>query len=41
MYTPVGEEEYIISPPSTRIQEDVRRRGRKKRKQGDDNALMG
>ena len=41
MYTQVGEEEQIISPPYTRIQEDVRRRGRKKRKQGDDNALMG
>ena len=40
MYTQVGEEEQIISPPYTRIQEDVRR-GRKKRKQGDDNALMG
>ena len=40
MYTQVGEEEQIISPPYTRIQEDVRRRGRKKRKQGDDNALM-
>ena len=41
MYTQVGEEEQIISPPYTRIQDDVRRRGRKKRKQGDDNALMG
>ena len=30
MYTQVGEEEQIISPPYTRIQDDVRRRGRKK-----------
>ena len=41
MYTQVGEEEQIISPPYTRIQDDVNRRWRKKRKQGDDNALMG
>ena len=39
MYTQVGEEEQIISTPCIRIQEDVRRKERKKRKQG--NALMG
>ena len=41
MYTQVGEEEQIISPPYTRIQDDVSMRGRKKRKQGEDNALIG
>ena len=41
MYTQVREEEQIISPPYTRIQQDVSMRGRKKRKQGEDNALSG
>ena len=41
MYTQVREEEQIISPPYTRIQEDVSMRGRKKRKQGEDSALIG
>ena len=41
MYTQVREEEQIISPPYTRIQQDVSMRGRKKRKQGEDNALIG
>ena len=41
MYTQVREEEQIISPPYTRSQEDVSMRGRKKRKQGEDSALIG
>ena len=41
MYTQGREEEQIISPPYTRIQQDVSMRGRKKRKQGEDNALIG
>ena len=41
MYTQVGEEEQIIYPPYTRTQEDVSMRGRKKRKQGEDSALIG
>ena len=41
MYTQVREEEQIISPPYTRIQEDAGMRGRKKRKQGEDSALLG
>ena len=39
MYTQVWEEEPIISPPYTCIQQDVSMRGRKKRK-GEDNALI-
>ena len=41
MYAQVGEEEQVISPPYTRIQLDASMRGRKKRKQGEDNALIG
>ena len=41
MYTQVREEEQIISPPFTRSQEDVPVRRRKKRKQGEDSALIG
>ena len=41
MYTQVREEEQIISPPFTRSQEDVSMRRRKKRKQGEDSALIG
>ena len=41
MYTQVREEEQIISIPYTRIQEEIPRRGRKKRKQGEDSALLG
>ena len=40
MYTQVREEEQIISPPFTRSQEDVSMRRRKKRKQGEDSALI-
>ena len=40
MYAQVGEEEQVISPPYTRIQLDASMRGRKKRKQGEDNALI-
>ena len=39
MYAQVGEEEQVIAPPYTRIQLDASMRGRKKRKQGEDNAL--
>ena len=39
MYAQVGEEEQIIYPSYTRTQLDASMRGRKKRKQGDDNAL--
>ena len=41
MYAQVGKEEQVISPPYTRIQLDASMRGRKKRKQGEDNALIG
>eukprot|EP00434_Breviolum_minutum_P044395 symbB.v1.2.039646.t1/scaffold6701.1/size16094/3 len=41
MYAQVGEEEQVISPPYTRTQLDASMRGRKKRKQGEDNALIG
>ena len=41
MYAQVGEEEQIISPPYTRTPLDASMRGRKKRKQGEDNALLG
>ena len=41
MYTQVREEEQIISIPYTRSPEEIPRRGRKKRKQGEDSALLG
>ena len=41
MYTQVREEEETVTPPYTRFQLDVSMRGRKKRKQGEDNALIG
>ena len=41
MYAQVGEEEQVISPPYTRTPLDASMRGRKKRKQGEDNALIG
>ena len=41
MYAQVGEEEQVISPPYTRTPLDASMRGRKKRKQGADNALVG
>ena len=41
MYAQVGEEEQIISPPYTRTPLDASMRGRKKRKQGEDNAPVG
>ena len=41
MYTQIGEEEQVISPPYTRTPLDASMRGRKKRKQGEDNALVG
>ena len=41
MYTQVREEEQIVSPPYTRTLQDEIVRGRKKRKQGEDNALTG
>ena len=41
MYAQVGEEEQVISPPYTRTPLDASMRGRKKRKQGEDNALNG
>ena len=41
MYAQVGEEEQVISPPYTRTPLDASMRGRKKRKQGEDNALLG
>ena len=40
MYAQVAEEEQVISLPYTRTQLDASMRGRKKRKQGDDNALI-
>eukprot|EP00434_Breviolum_minutum_P014838 symbB.v1.2.013083.t1/scaffold920.1/size152120/5 len=41
MYDQIGEEEQVISPPYTRTPLDASMRGRKKRKQGEDNALVG
>ena len=41
MYAQIGEEEKVISPPYTRTPLDASMRGRKKRKQGEDNALVG
>ena len=41
MYAQIGEEEQVISPPYSRTPLDASRRGRKKRKQGEDNALVG
>ena len=41
MYAQIGEEEQVISPPYTRTPLDASMRGRKKRKQGEDNALPG
>ena len=41
MYAQVGEEEQVISPPYTRTPLDASMRGRRKRKQGEDNALVG
>ena len=41
MYDQIGKEEQIISPPYTRAPLDAAMRGRKKRKQGEDDALVG
>ena len=41
MYEQIGKEEQIISPPYTRTPLDAAMRGRKKRKQGEDDALVG
>ena len=41
MYDQIGEEEQVISPPYTRTPLDAFMRRRKKRKQGEDNALVG
>ena len=41
MYAQISEEEQVISPPYTRTPLDASMRGRKKRKQGEDNALAG
>eukprot|EP00434_Breviolum_minutum_P042800 symbB.v1.2.038112.t1/scaffold5829.1/size23302/1 len=41
MYDQIGEEEQVISPPYTSTPLDASMRGRKKRKQGEDNALVG
>eukprot|EP00434_Breviolum_minutum_P019516 symbB.v1.2.017214.t1/scaffold1339.1/size137066/5 len=41
MYAQIGEEEQVISPPYARTPLDASMRGRKKRKQGEDNALVG
>ena len=41
MYDQIGKEEQIISPPYTRTPLDAAMRGRKKRKQGEDDALLG
>ena len=41
MYAQIGEEEQVISPPYTCNPLDASMRGRKKRKQGEDNALVG
>ena len=41
MYDQIGKEEQVISPPYTRTPLDASMRGRKKRKQGEDNTLVG
>ena len=41
MYDQIGKEEQVISPPYTRTPLDASMRGRKKREQGEDNALVG
>ena len=41
MYAQISEEEQVISPPYTRTPLDASVRGRKKRKQSEDNALAG
>ena len=41
MYDQIGKEEQIISPPYTPTPLDAAMRGRKKRKQGEDDALVG
>ena len=41
MYDQIGKEEQVISPPYIRTPLDASMRGRKKRKQGEDNALVG
>jgi len=41
MYAQIGEEEQVISPSYTRTPLDASMSGRKKRKQGEDNALGG
>ena len=41
MYAQIREEEQLISPPYTRTPLEPSRRGRKKRKQGEDDALVG
>ena len=41
MYAQIGEEEHVISPPYTRTPLDASISRRKKRKQGEDNALAG
>ena len=41
MYAQIGEEEPVISPPYTRTPLDASMRGRKKRKQGEDNPGWG
>ena len=41
MYDQIGKEEQVISPPYTRTPLDASMRGQKKRKQGEDNALVG
>ena len=41
MYEQIREEEQVISPPYTRTPLDAFMRGQKKRKQGEDNALVG
>ena len=41
MYDQIGKEEQVISPPYTRTPLDASMRGRKKRKQVEDNTLVG
>ena len=41
MYDQIGKEEQVISPPYTRTPLDASMRGRKKRKQVEDNTLIG
>ena len=41
MYDQIGKEEQVISPPYTRTPLDASMRGRKKRKQVEDNPLVG